>query len=125
MTVAIGAKLGSLPCWGAHPLHLAGTISEQGALPSGASLVPAEGPPLLGPSAGGAELGLSWLRGKNISMATKPAPQRGSLASLFQATGGQPKPTRWRNWGIDQRLSLHQITGSPGPWAAVEPELGN
>lgn len=75
MTVVIGAKLDSLLCWGAHPVPLAGTASEQGALPSGASLVWAD--------AGGAELGLSWLRGKSVSMATKPTPQRGVTGFTF------------------------------------------
>lgn len=75
MTVVIGAKLDSLLCWGAHPVPLAATASEQGALPSGASLVWAD--------AGGAELGLSWLRGKSVSMATKPTPQRGVTGFTF------------------------------------------
>lgn len=117
-TIAIGATPDALLCCVAHSVSPAGTTSVRGTLRGRAGPVQADA------GAGGAELGLSWLRGRNVSMATEPAPpQRVSLASVLQATGGQPKPTSWRNWGTDQRLLLHQITSSPGPWAAAEPEL--
>lgn len=114
-TVAIGAKLGSLQCCVAYPVSLAGTTSEQGTLSSRASLG----------RCGRGRNGTQLAERQNVSMTTKPAPpppKRGSLASVFQATGGQPKPTSWRKWGTDQRLSLPGITSSPGPWAAAEPE---
>lgn len=61
------------------------------------------------------------LRGKTCPWQPNRPPE-GPRALVFQATGGQPKPTGWRNWGVDRSGSPQQITSSPVPWAAVEAE---
>lgn len=69
-TIAIGATPDALLCCVAHSVSPAGTTSVRGTLRGRAGPVQADA------GAGGAELGLSWLRGRNVSMATEPAPPR-------------------------------------------------
>ena len=54
----------------------------------------------------GAGLRHQWpVRHKGLHGNQTLPPERGSLALVFQALGGQLEPTSWRNWGADQRLT--------------------
>lgn len=105
MTVAVGAKLDPLLCCVAAPPRGTRTTSGCGTAQ--------QGWPRFG---GNADSEVKRVHGNQTR------PPEGPQALVFQATGGQPKPTGWRNWGVDQSGSLQQIASSLAPWAAVEAE---